>query len=392
MAPFAVIWLIVSNVPSAAAFEYRLSRPSVTSPSPSPSVSSSSQDPIFSHVRRRALLSGVLAVPSVLLPHDRSNDSSSIANAVVPSDGGGGTPSLPLASPAIRHAVQHLWDLDAPNRLTPGVEYEVDVQSGKRPYGKPLDAASRPLFVRVDSEVFRRRPTYKAFVSLLDNYAAEVNTTDIVTAEEEAETRYFINEVMRTDAMRFCHAFCRSERPEKVPADPSEFSDLLHKLWFKQYKRTKGGVTDSCGFEHVFVGETRNGQITGFHNWIRFFLEEQRGALDYRGYIKPKNDYDACTDGNDQVLTLQFVWNGAEKLVGTSFIGVSPEFELALYTLCFLAGQHQNVVELKTRSDTFNLNVKTFPIAKGKIGSSFVEELGHNVAEGACRKSQQTRK
>jgi poly(U)-specific endoribonuclease len=32
------------------------------------------------------------------------------------------------------------------------------------------------------------------------------------------------------------------------------------------------------------------------------------------------------------------LWKGFLKPVSTSFIGVSPEFELALYTLCFLAG------------------------------------------------------
>jgi len=222
-----------------------------------------------------------------------------------------------------------------------------------------MDAASRPLFLNVDPDVFRR-PTYGAFASLLDNYAAETNTTEVVTAKEMVEEKIFINAIMETAPMQFCHAFCRSENPEKVPASPDEFSNLLRQLWSGLYKRTKGGVADSCGFEHVFVGETRDEgrEVTGFHNWIRFYMEERRGALDYRGYIKPKHDYDAMTDGNDQVLTLQFQWNGAEKLVGTSFVGVSPEFEISLFTTCFLVGQKQNVVQLKTCTDTFDLNVK----------------------------------
>lgn len=127
---------------------------------------------------------------------------------------------------------------------------------------------------------------------------------------------------------------------------------------------------DSSGFEHVFVGEVRalllsllvstikictcsinncitdimyqvkNGQVSGFHNWIMFWLEEKKGNVDYRGYIKPKSNYsNAETNDDDFVLTLQFSWNGVEKFVGTSFIGVSPEFELALYTMAFLAGE-----------------------------------------------------
>lgn len=46
---------------------------------------------------------------------------------------------------------------------------------------------------------------------------------------------------------------------------------------------------DSCGFEHVFVGETKSGtEIVGFHNWIQFYLQEKNGNLDYKGY-KAKN-------------------------------------------------------------------------------------------------------
>jgi len=44
--------------------------------------------------------------------------------------------------------------------------------------------------------------------------------------------------------------------------------------------------TNSSGFEHVFVGETRERDVTGFHNWIQFYLQEKAGQLDYRGYFR----------------------------------------------------------------------------------------------------------
>jgi poly(U)-specific endoribonuclease len=48
------------------------------------------------------------------------------------------------------------------------------------------------------------------------------------------------------------------------------------------------------------------------------------------------------------------MWGPEKKDVSSIFIGTSPEFELALYTLCFVAGAEENIVtvagyELKIR-------------------------------------------
>ena len=43
-------------------------------------------------------------------------------------------------------------------------------------------------------------------------------------------------------------------------------------------------------------------------------------------------------DAGDRMVSLQFSWGGERKEVSSIWIGTSPEFELALYTLCFVAG------------------------------------------------------
>ena len=64
--------------------------------------------------------------------------------------------------------------------------------------------------------------------------------------------------------------------------------------------------------------------------------------------------------------------------MGTSFIGVSPEFELALYTMAFLTGEDNNAVTLNTGGESFDLNVKCHKYDGGsKIGSCYVEALAH---------------
>ena len=49
----------------------------------------------------------------------------------------------------------------------------------------------------------------------------------------------------------------------------------------------------------VFVGEVKNGEISGFHNWIQFFLEERAGNVDYRGYIKPRSRESTAQTNDD---------------------------------------------------------------------------------------------
>ncbi|VFV30782.1 poly-specific endoribonuclease [Lynx pardinus] len=110
-----------------------------------------------------------------------------------------------------------------------------------------------------------------------------------------------------------------------------EFVSDLKNMWFGLYSRGNG-EEDSSGFEHVFSGEVKKGKVTGFHNWIRFYMQEKEGLVDYYSHI-----YDGPWDSYPDVLAMQFNWDGYYKEVGSAFIGSSPEFEFALYSLCFIA-------------------------------------------------------
>jgi poly(U)-specific endoribonuclease len=125
----------------------------------------------------------------------------------------------------------------------------------------------------------------------------------------------------------------------------------------------------------VFLGEIKNEEVTGLHNWIQLYDEEKRTRLNYlglslslyltfrpfgplsftlslslspSGYILPKR---APSSGgyrvapqDQQLVTIQFAWNDFLKKCSSSFIGTSPEFEVALYTLCFLQQQEKYLV------------------------------------------------
>ena len=67
---------------------------------------------------------------------------------------------------------------------------------------------------------------------------------------------------------------------------------------------------------------------------------------------------------------MQFTWKGQAKPVTTLMIGTSPVFELALYTLCFAAGQERNRVTI----DRYDLLIRWVGLAwssedRGALGS-----------------------
>ncbi|XP_041109852.1 poly(U)-specific endoribonuclease-A-like [Polyodon spathula] len=127
---------------------------------------------------------------------------------------------------------------------------------------------------------------------------------------------------------------------------------------------------DSCGFEHVLVGETRSKQVIGFHNWIQFYLQEKQNHLNYRGNKARSNKH---RPEEDQLLTFQFSCKDQLKPVRSSFIGVSPEFEFAVYTICFLMSHTHSVVKV----DEYELELVVYRHG-GCIGSSYPKLLSSN--------------
>ncbi|XP_065670131.1 uridylate-specific endoribonuclease B [Hydra vulgaris] len=234
----------------------------------------------------------------------------------------------PFEDKALTAFAEQLWELDE-NRLNPNEHYVLDLQGKtKFSYDGP-DNAAKPLFSKVDPKAFER-PTYKAFIALLDNYESATGVAETVTPQEEKENWTFIDLVFNTKVMDHAYKFLKYKG--KADQDLIKFKHDFYNLWFQLYKRSKGSrENDSSGFEHVFVGETRGQkEVIGFHNWIQFYLQEKAGNVDYKGFMSSSK--------NPHILSIQFSWKGDTKPLGSTLIGVSPEFEIALYTVCHLLG------------------------------------------------------
>jgi len=262
----------------------------------------------------------------------------------------------PYENQGLSNFMQQLWDCDE-NRLVQGEDYELDIGGRTRYSYDGPDRAEDPLFTWVKPEVFQR-PTYKAFMALLDNYESDTGVAEVVTAEEEAENRRFINLVFESKPMQLAYRFLKYKG--KATDDEAYFRKKFYNMWFKLYKRSRATRSfDSSGFEHVFVGETRGEkEVIGFHNWIQFYLQEKAKKVDYKGFMS--------STSNPHLLTVQFAWQNEVKPKGSMLIGISPEFEIAMYTVCYLMGHEA----YKFKFDGDEIVIKCHQMA-GKIGSCY---------------------
>ncbi|KAK3747616.1 hypothetical protein QZH41_013676, partial [Actinostola sp. cb2023] len=182
---------------------------------------------------------------------------------------------------------QKLWNADT-NSLRYGQDFQLNLQT-KLPYNNKRDLANQKLFTRVD-ETKLTGPTWRAFKALLNNYDRDTGSTEVLTSTERSENNQFLTSIMATKMMKELHKYLSAKG--LAPASESSFKYQLKVMWLYFYRRK--AYRDSSGIEHVFLGELKrnqNGvtQVSGFHNWLQFYLEEKNNNLvNYYGYYKVK--------------------------------------------------------------------------------------------------------
>uniref|UniRef100_A0A1I7XC48 Endoribonuclease n=1 Tax=Heterorhabditis bacteriophora TaxID=37862 RepID=A0A1I7XC48_HETBA len=151
--------------------------------------------------------------------------------------------------------------------------------------------------------------------------------------------------------------------------DPITWRYWIAQLWFVHYSRARG-LADTSGFEHVFMGEAKNGEISGMHSWLRFFLLERNATeqFDYKGFIVKRFNLMAA---------LKFSWMGQIKRSGSFLIGTSPEFDMALYTLCFLSRRGRNTCDIEV--DGCPLSITSYDLTQNnKVKQA--QTLRHSIS------------
>ena len=196
----------------------------------------------------------------------------------------------------------------------------------------------------------------------------------MVSEEEEASEEKtkresdFINACVNTKVMEITREWLSAKVQGLQGLSQNKFKELLRKMWFAPYARSNqsNGIEGSCAFEHVFLGEESRGAVKGFHNWFFFLEQEKKEEVNYYGFDKAiKLGDKGC------VIKSIFEWKDVVKPVSTFLIGLSPELELAIYTVCAIVCP-DNAVQISLAGNNINVRTHVLYEEKGQyLGSAY---------------------
>ena len=252
-------------------------------------------------------------------------------------------------SPRSDYAVRSLADRGI--WLDPEADILLDEQI--QAFGRrDLDLAKKPLFQRVNEAKIQTIPTYRSLIRLLDNYRFNNRQLEIITKAEKAEIEQFIDDICQTKPIEIAKNYIN--RQLKFKLSNYSFKQSLKSIWFDLYTNYYGNgiVRDASGFEHIFVGEGKHhtstsddkilGEISGYHNWLKFYFDEKEQKANYLGYSYDLNG--EIGQKNPYIVSVQMRWQDSLKenvtvelfkKRGCFFVGTSPECEIAMATVAY---------------------------------------------------------
>lgn len=76
-------------------------------------------------------------------------------------------------------------------------------------------------------------------------------------------------------------------------------------------------------------------------------------------------------DEHFRLIALQFNWRGEKgKPMSSCFLGTSPEFEIAAYTVCFLSGKHGRNMDVQLGE--YEVEISCLPLGRDCIGTAYI--------------------
>lgn len=266
------------------------------------------------------------------------------------------------------------------------------------------DLATRPLFNWVD-DTRLRNGQFRHFIQLLDNYAVSFRDPEVTNPQEDQEIDAFLSAVQSSAPFNVALQYISGTLGFGL--DANGLIREMKKLWFESYTNYYQGVsTHHCsGFEHAFVGEGKfdrrgltgesKGEISGYHSWIKFYLDESLGRVNFLGHKYGLRGIDGSLNPN--VVTLQMIWNHMDlqgdlrvqlfKDKGGFFVGTTPSCEMLMGTVAYYESVRGLVPSQKRRieigGEAYDLVIYRETLQEGRLGhhirSFFPMYLGPKV-------------
>ncbi|KAM5181999.1 uridylate-specific endoribonuclease C-like isoform 2-T2 [Mantella aurantiaca] len=272
------------------------------------------------------------------------------------------TSQIVVTNDEIRSLAEELYVVDINKAGKDDIRLNLQYKANSSQLSSGTDYASQKLFRYVNERKLFTIPTFTHLIALLDNYIKNTGSAESVTSEESKEQTAFIDAIFQTAVMSKLSKFL-IDKGYYTSLDSFE-CDLM-KMWFGLYMR-KNGSLDSSGFEHVFHGEIHKRKISGLHSWVQLYLLEKAGEINYLSY---------STDGPwtsyPDVYSFQFKWSTYLKSIGSFFLGSSPEFDIAMYTLCYVTRPNK-LCTLRFNGHSVKIQTYTWPNSSYGNGKRYV--------------------
>jgi poly(U)-specific endoribonuclease len=237
--------------------------------------------------------------------------------------------------------------------------------------GDPIDAATKDHgYVIVDEKEVTDKDhkvivevhippskikSYDLVEVLFNNYVLDQTKPEVDTLEdlktEQQEIQSFIEYAYKTPPMQKARKYYSEQTKKEVTDD--EWWAIIERVWFAQFDSGKN--QDLSGFEHVIVGEQKQGKVQGYHFWYKYYLDEHfvpdtfsslnnpagsvKDTIHFLGWEGKRNLSPDC-------VTLSFVWEAFDykakqyrkltKPIGGFWVGPSVEGLMAIGTVRFL--------------------------------------------------------
>lgn len=202
---------------------------------------------------------------------------------------------------------QAIWNAAGSNLKVP-LELKVDLTGGATPVFTPEAAGKK----KIDSST-----VFKSF-------------KDVVQSNTKPNQDAFLNEITKLGGpVDKAREYLNDNKLLSPKQDPATFRNTLSDIWFN------GG-----GFVHVFVGEkiVPKQKFAGFHNWYQLYLEQSKSPSTISNLFFIGNDYYTYNTEPSFMTGLKFNWGGSTKgAFSTMFVGTSPAFDFAVFSLCSIA-------------------------------------------------------